>query len=362
MAKRNGWKKFFEKLNNLPNWIAILAVIATFLLGPLAFSAIVTEKGQNIYATVATIMCIPPFLYTVFLVIYSGRKLGISIYKAADKYKFTRSLFKSYEFRSIFFGICTFVCNVGYTIFLCVFAIIYKSPWYGSSAVYYILLSTARGGMLIQNAREEKKYKDDPLALARAKVGTYRYCGIMMITLTLALALSVVQMFADGASFPIPKWAVIPFAIVALYRIVMSILHFVKATKKDDLVVRAIRYINLGTALVSVLTCQTAIFVAFKPPFNPSYANAITGIIVCIIILALGIFMVTFSHEIKKKIKAKQVEAMKEAQTLRGYNREEYSEEYGLDSIDEMIEKGLDAEIMKDLTEESAENVENQRE
>ena len=33
-----------------------------------------------------------------------------------------------------------------------------------------------------------------------------------------------------------------------------------------------------------------------------------------------------------------------------------------VDSIDEMIEKGLDAEIMKDLTEESAENVENQRE
>jgi hypothetical protein len=142
----------------------------------------------------------------------------------------------------------------------------------------------------------------------------------------------------------------------------MSIWHFVKATKKDDLVVRAIRYINLGTALVSVLTCQTAIFVAFKPSFNPSYANAITGIIVCVIILALGIFMVTFSHEIKKKIKAKQAEAMKEAQTLRGYNREEYSEEYGLDSIDEMLEKGLDAEIMKDLTEESAENVENQRE
>ena len=334
---------FWTRLKNPPNWIAISSFIASFVLFPLAIITAILDKWLNLFAILACALCVVPCLYTIFIIIVFIVRTFKKLLKEADKYTFTRQLHKSYEFRSMFFAVGTFISNVGYTAFLSSMAFFSRSPWFGALAAYYILLTSARGGVLLQHYRDEERFKNNPTALHRAKAGTYRYCGIMMIALTLAMATSVVNTMIVGfGDSVLPKWAVYLFAGYALYRVIMSIINFVKASSRDDLAVRAVKYINLATALVSVFTLQTAIFEAFFSGFDPIVFNAISGFSVCVIMLILGVYIVSFSSVVRKQIKAQQAQMALEQQEEGLYNREGYDEEYGADVTDDEDEDDED--------------------
>lgn len=322
-------KALWKKIKNPPNWLAVLSCVATLIVCPAAAIALAFDEGHTVYAFIACGIAVLPLSYTVLIMVIVCKRLFKRIGKVADKFFFTRNLHKNYEFRSIFFGAISLACNVGYTIFLCVTALRYHSTWYGALAVYYILLSTARGGVLGQNAKDTRKYKYDLMKLQKAKAVNYRYCGFMLMAISLALSLSVIQMFVDGASFYTPKAFIYAFAAVALYRMVMAIYNFVKASKKDDLVVRAVRYLNLITALVTLLSLQTAIFAAFGLALPSAIVNSAVGTIVCLVAMSLGIYMVSFSWAVCKKLKLEEELQRKSAESVSPYNREDYREEYG---------------------------------
>lgn len=329
MSRRDKWKAFLKKLNNPPNWVAILAYATTLIACPLAVATIAMDYGHNVYAIIAYVICALIFVYTVYVTVISVRKLYLKLMSVADKFTFTRNLYKNYEFRSIFFGTWSFLFNVGYTVFLGIMGIRTDSTWYGALAVYHILLALARGGMLIQNSKDERRFKSDQHALQKAKVGTYRYCGIMMLALTVALVFSVMQMAVAGEGFHVPTWAVYLFAGVALWRVVMSIINAIRSGKYDDLVARAVRYVNMVTALFSVLSLQTALFAKLPFEINLAMWNSIMGGLVCIITAVFGVYMLIFSAHAQKRLMAEEVQASQWARQEEGYNRDGYFEEYG---------------------------------
>ena len=334
MGKRKERTSVWKRLKNPPNWVAIMCFAASFVLFPLAIVTSILDKWLNLYAILACAFCVVPFLYTIFIIVVFFVRTTRKLLNVADKHAFTRQLHKSYEFRSMFFAVCTFVSNVGYTAFLVAMAFRGKSLWFGALSVYYIMLTSARGGVLLQNVRDELRFKNDQFALQRAKAGMYRYCGIMMIALTLAMATSVVNtMFVGVGKSNLPEWAVYLFAGYAAYRVLASVFNFVKATTRDDLAVRAVKYINLATALVSVFTLQTAIFDAFFSEFDPIIYNAVSGFSVCLIMLVLGVYIVSFSSVVRMHIKAKQARMGADAQEVLLYNREGYDEEYGAPTL-----------------------------
>ncbi len=307
--KKNGFLRFLEKLHNPPNWIAVLAVATTLIICPLIVLAIVFDYGHGVAATIGLIICALLCIYTLTVTVSSIVRSRKKLIKVADRYAFTRKLYKSYEFRTLFFGIFAFLMNVGYTVFLIVTAIVYDSAWYGTIGVYYILLVVARGGVLFQNRKDEKSYKDEPKRLQIAKVGTYRYCGIMMLVLAVSLAFSVLELLVESASYRFSYWPIYVFAIVAAYKVFNASIHLVHASKSDDLAVRSVRYINLAATLMSVLLLQTAIVAAYPPrAITIAFVNGITGAIVCLITLAIGLYTVLHSVKVKKRLLAKKEE------------------------------------------------------
>ncbi len=326
--KKDKKRTFWQKLKQPSHWIAILVYVLALTLCPLALFSLRFERVHSIYAVMGYVLC-------AFLLAYSLIIGGISISKkwrkVATRYEFTRRLQENYAFRSLFFTTCTFCFNVGYTVFLCVMALKLDSSWYGALAVYYILLTVTRGGMLIQNAKDEHKYKEDPFALHRAKLGTYMYTGIMILFLTAAFAVSVVQVVVDGAGARVPPWAIYAFAAFTLCRLVMAIWNFVKSSKYKDLATRSARYINMTTALVSLLSLQTALLSLINTRLVPAIINATTGGLVCLAELAIGIYIIVYAGvkngKLKKKIKRMELE---EKNTSYGYNRDGYSDEYGV--------------------------------
>ena len=152
----------------------------------------------------------------------------------------------------------------------------------------------------------------------------------MLLIQAAALSISVLEMVVGGTGFQIPKWPLILFGGFACWRIITAIVNFVRSTTYDDLAVRAMRYLSLVTAFVSALTFVTAFFAAFplKREVDVAVIDAFAGGIVCVIIIALGGFMILFSDRARRRMQASE-EKNKGIFGGRGYNRDGYREEYG---------------------------------
>lgn len=333
MSKRKRTSLFWKKLNNPANWIVFFVYLFTLTLCPLAVISMVKDSdlGYSIYAVIGYVICGMLLVYTICMIVIGCVGVRKGLKNVKDKPRFTRQLrndfFHNAEFRSLVFTGCSLLFNVGYTLFLCVMAIRLLSSWYGSLAIYYILLTLTRGGMLIQTAKDAETHKDDLYALHLANVGTYMYCGVMMIALAAAFSVSVVQVVAVGAGYRVPIWGIWTFAGFAICRLGVAIFNFVKASKYDDLAARSAKYINLTTALVSLLSLQTAFMTVFSSSLNQSIVNGLMGAVVFFVILTLGIYMVAHAGKKYKKLKEWRKKTSENADWS-GYNRDGYREEY----------------------------------
>ena len=322
-------RRFFQKLNNPPKWIGLITGATALVALPLSILILTINQAYKVQATIACVISGLIFLYAVWVTVNYVIRLRRKVLNMADKYTFTRNLFGNYEYRSIFLSACAFLCNLGYTVFLASLAFFYDSVWYGALAVYYIMLAMSRGSILVQNNKHEKKYKYDYHGLQKAKVGTYRYCGIMLLALTAALGVSVVELLINGVGPRTASGFIYVFAAVAVYKVINAIIQFVRSTKSTDLAVRSVWYINFSVTLVSVLTLQTVILSAYPKVTNATLLNGLTGFVVCLITLALGTFMIVHSVQVKKRLLAREA-SVAEAVAIQensGYNRDGYQDE-----------------------------------
>ncbi len=336
---------FFRKLNRPSNRVAIIVYATTLVVCPLALISAALGYGEGVLAGIAYAICACLLLYALVISVPPVVRFVRKLWHVAGRYAFIRSLLKNYEFRTIFFAACSFFANIAYTVFLCLMAWHTHSEWYSALALYYILLTTARGVLLGQNMHDEKNYKDDPVRLHLRKTASYRYCGVMLIVMTLVLALAIVRMIVEGEGFRVPSGAIYAYAAVALYRLVVSVYNSLRAKRSDDMAVRAVRNINFATALVAWLSLQTAWFAAFPPSFDPSPWNGVVGGLICTIIVALGVYMLLFSAFVKKRLTAYGSVRRKHAEERQtpGYNRADYDAEYPNTVHDLPVQEGATA-------------------
>lgn len=175
--------------------------------------------------------------------------------------------------------------------FLGVLGIISKSAWYISITVYYLILAIMKGNVFHSKIKHNTELK---------KARAYRYCGIMFIFLTLALSGIIVLIYTSNMYFEYAGLLIYAAAAFVFYKLILAIYNIFKARKQEDLYIQSIRNVNLVSATVSVLVLQVAMFQAFSPENNTSFANGVVGGLVSAIILALGIFMIIKSN---KKLK-----------------------------------------------------------
>lgn len=327
--KPSGFSRFWYKLNNPPNWIALIIYATAIIACPLMIAAVSLDILNGLYAFIAYTVCALILLYAVYVATISVLRLRRKIIEEADKYAFTRKMHKSYAFRTSVFVATSLVVNLGYTVFFAVMAFSGASTWYAALALYSVLLVATKTGMLIENAMDEYRYKYDPEKLYKGKIGTYRYCGVMIVVLGLALAVSVVQIVRDGAGLHLPTWALYPTVLFTIYRSVMAAINVARSSRFDDMVVRAAKNVNMAAAVVSILTLQTAILAVVQPNFNPRVLNALTGVIVCVGLIALGVLMIVYSHRAKRRLSGAQRRSNnRRKEHGSGYNRDGYREEF----------------------------------
>ncbi len=204
------------------------------------------------------------------------------------------SRFLDYDFRTVVFTVVSLIVTTGYAAFYAILGIALLSVWYGALACYYIMLVAMRAIVVFYHKGKRKRGEkaiEHKEKISRAKI--YKNCGIVISLFTFPLSIAILLMVAEKATFSHAGLMIYVSATYTTYKVIMTIRNLLKARKSTDLTVRTVRSINLADMFVSVLALQTAMFHSFSPDENWATMNAITGAVVCLVTVFIGIYMIS---------------------------------------------------------------------
>ena len=114
-----------------------------------------------------------------------------------------------------------------------------------------------------------------------------RLCGCLLFVLTAPLAAVAVQMVWDGRGYRYPGFLIFAAALYAFYAVAAAIRNLVRFRRLDSPLLAASKVLSLATALVSMLSLQTARGATFRRRMN-----AATSAGVCLLILFMAAVIV----------------------------------------------------------------------
>lgn len=168
--------------------------------------------------------------------------------------------------------------------------ILYRSVWFVTLAVYYILLAVMRASLLHYVRKDEKN--------KISEWRRYRLCGIILMFMNAALAGIVILVVRQNSGFEYPGMLIYMMAMYAFYAAITAVRNVVKFRKYGSPVMSAAKVINLTAALVSLLSLETAMLTQFGAANDPMFRQimtASTGAGIGLIVLGMAVFMIVRS-------------------------------------------------------------------
>lgn len=175
--------------------------------------------------------------------------------------------------------------NLLYALYKGAAGLYYRSAWFGSMALYYILLSAERFYLLhhVRNGRRD---------MGR-QLRCYRFCGCLLLVSTAAILAMGFHTISGGHSIRYPGSMIYAAAAYTFYSLGAAAVQLARCRRLDSPVRAASKAVTLATALVSLFFLQTAMFTAFGDgaPWQAPM-NLATGIGVLLLISGMALFMI----------------------------------------------------------------------
>lgn len=203
------------------------------------------------------------------------------------------TLKNNYVSRTLVFAILGSIITLCFALFNGIYGLIYKSIWYGSFAFFYIILSIQKCSLLLFYSAIYKKYNNDKIKLKIEKTKIYLYNGTIFIPLTISFGIVISMFFNVGKPSITGHILAIATAAYTTYKVTTAIIHLKKAIKEKDDILQALRNINMVEAIISIVLLANTLITTFGT-FDTSMQTIIIilGLVSCIAIISLGIFMV----------------------------------------------------------------------
>lgn len=194
----------------------------------------------------------------------------------------------------------TFFYNSVYAIFTLFLGLWHSSNWYLSIAAYYILLAIMRFSLLYYS-RSNKAGEDLVSELNR-----FRFCGVVLLIMNTALSAMTIYQTIVVREFAHHGATTAALAIFTLSLFTLSIINIIKYRKFNSPILFAAKLVSFVSALVSMLSLETAVISNLGAILNDRSQRAITGVSafsVLAIIAYIGIFMVARGNKSLKALK-----------------------------------------------------------
>lgn len=189
--------------------------------------------------------------------------------------------------------------NLLYATFYFGMGVYYSSTWIRAIAVYYIVLSVIRVGLV---KKDRKKLNIDGMDMRRVyELKSCRTCGKLMFLLNFVVAGIVGHMLWKNEHYNYPGLLIYAQAAYAFFCLTKAIIHLFKYKKMEQPILSAAKIVSMSTALVSILALQTAMLTQFgegQANFI-RLMNALTGTAVCIAEFAMAVWLV---HKSRKEL------------------------------------------------------------
>lgn len=179
--------------------------------------------------------------------------------------------------------------NTAYAIFQMGLGFRHASVWFYSLAVYYVLLAVMRYFLLketVNTVPGKNRFRELLL---------YRLCGVLLLVMNLALAVIVFYIAWQNRGFEHHYITTIAMAAYTFATLTKAIVNVVKYRKYQSPIMSASKAISLAAACVSILTLETAMLTVFGEGNDPLFRQIMTsttGAAVCLLVLAIAIYMI----------------------------------------------------------------------
>lgn len=211
------------------------------------------------------------------------------------------------RYRMVISLCASLVINALYAVMQLLLGVYHRAGWFYALAGYYALLAVMRW-VLLGDVKSADFGSDRFTELLR-----YRLCGVLLLLINQALAVMVAYIVWRNRGFVHHEIVTIAMAAYTFASMALAVASVVRFRKYDNPVLSAAKAISLASALVSVLSLETAMLTAFgqgNSPFFRQIMTALTGFAVCTAVLAMAVYMIVKSTKEINQIKrgAKQHE------------------------------------------------------
>ena len=171
--------------------------------------------------------------------------------------------------------------------------------WFYALAVYYAMLALMRFFLLWQTRIHEMgrdRYRE---------YCHYRLIAVLLLILNLAMGTISAFVVIQNRGFVHHEIVTIAMAAYTFYSLTMAIISIFRYRKYRSPVLSASKHISLASALVSMLSLETAMFSSFgdDDPILRFWITACSGAAIFIIVLALAVYMLILAGQELNKMK-----------------------------------------------------------
>lgn len=190
---------------------------------------------------------------------------------------------------SLYFAVSS---NILYGLMQLFLGFYFHSIWFYALFGYYVLLAVMRF-FLLKDVRKitlgENPFYEFLL---------YRLCGIFLLLMNITLAVIVFYIVWQNRGFEHHYILTIAMAAYTFSSMTMAILNVVKYRRFKSPIMSATKAIGLVSAIVSMLSLETAMLSAFGTQNTTEFRQimtALTGSAVCLLVLAIALYMIIHS-------------------------------------------------------------------
>lgn len=289
------WKVLFPHMAVVIVSVPIAVALLIYAFSFEDANMVITYISYIFSAYSLTIICArSPILFRKLIEAKNSNKY-ITLYQSDAQLRVKISLYSSVTL------------NILYALLQLFSGFYFHSIWFYALAGYYTLLAIMRF-FLLKDARKivagKNKFYEFLL---------YRFCGTLLLLMNLTLAVIVFYIVWQNRGFEYHYIHTIAMAAYTFTAMTLAVINVFKYRRYESPLMSAARVISLASALVSILSLETAMLTAFGEAGNDSFRQimtAITGAAVCLLVLAMAINMIIHStkeiNRLKKEVQTNE--------------------------------------------------------
>ncbi len=294
-------KKVWQFIRKPKIWFAVVSIVCALVFAAFSLMTLALNRASDWWIYPIYVFAALSLFFATFACIYYGKNLRTNLLNLAGRYEFTAKLLFDKPYRMKLFSLCSLAIGLGYTAFLAVMALLGKSFWYASLAEYNAVFCLTRY-FVLNGDKKAKKLR--PLAAEKKRVKAYTLSGLLIIFVGVQFTFSVMGIVFRGETFRYAGLMIYVFALVTFVKLTLAIVRIVRIRNHRDITVRSIICYNLAGASISLVALQTAMFDSFGAgtTVNIAVFNAITGGVVCLFLLTLGVWVLLAGRRAYKRL------------------------------------------------------------